>query len=434
MKRIGAVIVIILNLLLQGGEMAPANAAYQKYIDNLPTSALITTDTLPIQTELEAKVQEMVNAGHMALTYYYAGLSNTLRVYYTTPNETIYSLSIAYPYLSAGLKTSVKTFLNNELNSYTPLISAYYPPYYGKITVWAGARREYFQVDPNQDINFYPTLTTVNPSVLYSIWAYSYYTNDWTYATTNYATLKSLYTTLKSGGAIKNYPALAGVIGFARIAKQVPGHMADYTDAVNYAESGFTAAANFNTFLSTASSTFPRTDGQPYNPPPLFLFNINPIAVHFNRDIGLFLKENAVSAVSSYSLTLATKLPLWWLTEVGMTIGENIYATPEYSWTNFMLHAYVLGDKTPQLKKYLDKPDRKGDLFYLQKLVATLEGMPTCLLKYKGDANCDDKFDQSDFAIWQQEFTQTVPTKNTDFNGDGKVDLVDFEIWRSNAL
>src|SRR5262249_4003067 len=153
------------------------------------------------------------------------------------------------PYLSTTLQTKVKTYLNTEIQNYPPHTTGYYSPFAGKQSAWAGAKREYFSYDPNQDINVYPGIP-VNMPVIYAVWLFSNNTNDWTYVTQNYAAFKSIYTTYKTANpVVTGYPDLSGVIAFARIAKKL-NNTADYNDAIAYAESGFTAGVNFTTFAA----------------------------------------------------------------------------------------------------------------------------------------------------------------------------------------
>ncbi len=45
---------------------------------------------------------------------------------------------------------------------------------------------------------------------------------------------------------------------------------------------------------------------------------------------------------------------------------------PIAAWSHFMAHAYLLGDSQETLRKYLDRPWGKGDLYSIQKIVATI--------------------------------------------------------------
>jgi uncharacterized repeat protein (TIGR01451 family) len=372
MIRIRATFIFLILLML--ARVTPAGKAEEDYVNNLPQPAPITSKTVEVQQELESRVAEMVSLGHLAPTLYFIGLGSGENlgwpaIFYATPSETIYTLSAAYPYLSDSLKGQVKAYLDSELQAYPPHAQGYYAPNAGQVSDLVGAKREYFTPDPDQSFNFWPGIP-VHISTLYSVWLYSYNTGDWSYTTNNYSALKSIYTDFKNTNSITSYPELAGVIGFARMAQHL-GQSADYEDAFSFAEDGFASGADFDQFLSTAQSRYPG-NSHSYTTP-IFMFNRNPVAVHFNRDIGQFLRDQAGPAVAAYAESVSQDVPLWWLTGVALSHGENAYTTPEISWTNLLLHAYVLDTPTEQLKQYLDAPDRKGDLLYIQKLIAVIE-------------------------------------------------------------
>jgi hypothetical protein len=55
---------------------------------------------------------------------------------------------------------------------------------------------------------------------------------------------------------------------------------------------------------------------------------------------------------------------------------ECSYHTPEIAWSVFLAEAYVLQEDQPRLEAWLDRPWGVGDLWYLQKLIATIEAPP----------------------------------------------------------
>ncbi|MCX6730521.1 MAG: dockerin type I domain-containing protein [Candidatus Roizmanbacteria bacterium] len=65
-----------------------------------------------------------------------------------------------------------------------------------------------------------------------------------------------------------------------------------------------------------------------------------------------------------------------------------------------------------------------------------------CPLRIKGDANCDQLINTSDFDVFKSQL-QSVgnnalidpnPLSSADFNSDKKVSVLDFEIWRNTFL
>jgi len=327
--------------------------------------------SLDVAAELERVVAEIVDAGHMAPAFYYKGLGAHPEVFYATPCETITTLSLAYPHLPADLQAEVKAFLDAEILAYPPHSQGYYPPYSGTMADLVGARRELFAPKLDEPFNIWPGVPVSMP-VLAAVWRYSSSTGDWTYATANYAALRTLYFDFRSSGSIESYPDLSGVLGFAHIAEHL-AQTADFQDASAFAQVGLVAGEDFDQFLITARSEFP--NGSHNSTTPVFMFHRAPVAVHFDAEIGQHLHEHAVTAVTDYVAEIAAMIPLWWLTGAAMSHGENAYTTPEISWTAFMLHAYVLNTPADELIRMLDAPDRKGDLLYIQKLVALLDRM-----------------------------------------------------------
>lgn len=59
---------------------------------------------------------------------------------------------------------------------------------------------------------------------------------------------------------------------------------------------------------------------------------------------------------------------------------------------------------------------------------------PACTLKTSGDANCDGKIDEIDYAAWYSQFTTAgYGDKSASFDLNERVDLIDYEIWRKTV-
>jgi hypothetical protein len=52
--------------------------------------------------------------------------------------------------------------------------------------------------------------------------------------------------------------------------------------------------------------------------------------------------------------------------------GETSFVAPNAAWSHFLAHAYLLADRQQTLRQYIDRPWAVGDLFSIQKLVATI--------------------------------------------------------------
>ena len=60
--------------------------------------------------------------------------------------------------------------------------------------------------------------------------------------------------------------------------------------------------------------------------------------------------------------------------------GETASTTPISGWSNFMAQAYILGALRNQLRCWLDQPWGRGDLYAIQKIVATIHAQDSSTL------------------------------------------------------
>jgi hypothetical protein len=174
---------------------------------------------------------------------------------------------------------------------------------------------------------------------------------------------------------------MGGVIGYARLARQLYGDSSlAYTQAVQVVVDALTAGKNIQRYIDYAKSSqqywIPR-DNQPewgtfkgwYVP---VFFGIQP-------EIGLYLREQTDGKAAEHLLSRETGdgLRWWYLTRAGTHAeeGETAFVAPQAAWSHFMAHAYILGEPRSQLRRYLDRPWGKGDLYSIQKLVATIQAM-----------------------------------------------------------
>jgi hypothetical protein len=369
MKRLLSAAALLILLALS----ASAHAKFEAYVENVPAPAEVKPETAEVQAELETLVDQIVKGGTWAPSAFYSGFGGSGVIYYATPAEMIASLSASYPYLSSALKDRVKAYLAADIEQHPPHSTATYSSLVGAtLGSLAGTRREYFAVNPDQSVNMWPP-PTVHPVVLHAVWLYSHRLSTWTYATEHYADLKPLYDSIKTGGGAKTYADLAAIIGFARIARQI-GKTEDYADALALAETSFGKAQDYAAFAAEAAAQhFATLDPHMY-PEATFFASVRPLVLlYFAPDVGRFLRDEVLPAARAHAEKLGKDIPLWWLTAPGMSHGENLYALPHISFTGMMLRSYVLGEPTASLLGYLDTPERKADLYHVQKLVAVIE-------------------------------------------------------------
>jgi hypothetical protein len=288
--------------------------------------------------------------------------------------ELLLTLAMAYPYLDPTLQVSVRQYVSGVI--------ARYPPWQGM--PWGGdwlknsAPRELYPVpdDIRRNLNNWPP-PAASPISLYAVWLWAKNTGDWALVQNNWTDLTALYNARAND--LPYYADIAGVIGYARMAWQLFGQTSiTYTQAVSTAVSALTAGRVITPYITYAKSITqywtPR-DNQPewgnfegwYLP---VFFGITP-------EIGLYLREQTDGLAAAHVLSRETGdgLRWWYLTRAGAHAeeGETAYTAPIAGWSHFMAHAYILGEGRSQLRRWLDRPWGRGDLYSIQKIVATIQ-------------------------------------------------------------
>ncbi len=323
-------------------------------------------------------------------------------IYWFDPGELIYTLSMVYPYLSSDLQTRVRSYLADEMERYPPLEALPWdtpPPW-----LTEGISRESYSITfhPNCWPPPAPPLST-----LYALWAYARYTGDWTYVQNHWSEINALFDQKKND--IDSYAAIAGAIGYARIAKQL-GHTAEAAEGEAVAVAAMTAGLDFSQFLATANARYPDPrDRQTGWRAPVF-FGLTP-------EVGRYISDTNRITATNYldDLTDEDGVFLWYLTRLGLQaeIGESSFHGPDMAWSIFLARAYVTGAEKSALRNYLDRPWGLGDLYYLQKVVATIEA-----------AGSDDTTPPiiSDVTVKEVTFSRATISWRTDEPATSEVD------------
>ena len=74
-----------------------------------------------------------------------------------------------------------------------------------------------------------------------------------------------------------------------------------------------------------------------------------------------------------------TAIVCWWFLTRAGSHGENSessYLPPTAAWSHFLGHAYLTHDPQSDLALWLDDAWAVGDLYSIQKIVATIEAAP----------------------------------------------------------
>jgi uncharacterized repeat protein (TIGR01451 family) len=355
------------------------------YVWEEPSRSVSVPDE-DLVAHLEGAVQAILTAGHMAPFFIERGFTTAQgipgdsahpqdglvqfgpsgNVYWFDPGELIYTLSLAYPYLSDNMKGRVRTYLQKEMHTYPPLKPLPWPPDW----LTGGSRREPYSVTVS--CNTWPP-PAPPLSTLYALWVYADATGDWSYLSSHWSEIKALFNDKKDG--VDSYAAISGAIGYARIASHL-GHAAEAQEGQDVAVAAMSAGQDFAAFVETANTRHPDPRDQTTGLRSPVFFGLVP-------EVGRYLRDTNGDAVAAYLDTLTGPYHgqfLWYLTRLGLQkeIGETSFHGPELAWSVFLAKAYVQDLSQPELKRYLDRPWGLGDLYYLQKLVTTIEagGVP----------------------------------------------------------
>ena len=284
------------------------------------------------------------------------------------PGELVLTLSTAYPYLTPELQARVRSYLQVEMARFPPLERLPYPAA-GWLT--QGRAREPYPVPiRNPSWSAWPP-PGVPIQTLYALWAYARYTGDWQYLSERWSAIQSLFEAKK--GAIDSYAEVAGAIGYARIARQL-GYTSEARAGETTAVAAMQGGLDFAGWLDRANRLYPPDHDRPLEKPgrraPVF-FGLTPEVGRYLRATNLAAVEQTLEDVAGYP----DGSYLWYATRLGLQaeLGESSYHGPEIGWSVFLAQAYVREARQAQLRRWLDRPWGLGDVWYLQKLIATIE-------------------------------------------------------------
>ncbi|MBX6771938.1 MAG: PQQ-binding-like beta-propeller repeat protein [Chloroflexi bacterium] len=289
------------------------------------------------------------------------------------PGELVLTLSMAFPYLSSSLQGQVLSYLKTEMNRFPPLQPLPWPPGSWLAT---GQAREYYPVPMRNATNWPSVWPPPGPPIqtIYALWAYARYTGDWSYVSSQWSSIRSLFYARKD--AINSYAEIAGAIGYARIARQL-GNTSEASVGESTAVAAMQNGYSFAQWLAAANSLYPPNVDYSWEPPgrraPVF-FGLTPEVGRYLRDTNLAAVQYTINDVAGYP----NGSYLWYATRLGLQgeVAEASYHTPEIGWSIFLAQAYVQQAGRVQLRYWLDRPWGLGDLWYLQKVVATIEAPP----------------------------------------------------------
>lgn len=354
---------------------------------NPPNRARTLTGT-QLRARLEREIQRMVDLynaqgenGFLKPAYVNVGnISNTQvqpenSTYFTLPADTVYSLSVAYPYLSSGLQTQVRNYL-----------AAYWDKYFVRNRVhsigWANGTQ--------RDAMVYPPEVTARMAQINDAagggMPQRVFQAAWRYAQVVPTQAASIYSAVRPL-LVHPAPTLDIVRGPGQVNEYIIGYQGflNLYDMVGNPEPSLRAAvaSSLASLIATRTSNFAKDHpwrGTVDNPGGIGInnyvrqFNCTRNFLYMTPGLGLAMRSSAQNsliqtALSEYQYVCAN----WYIARDHNSFQEisahHIFDTHAL----FLGKAYVAGESQAELSKWLDVPWMLGDLYHIQNLVAALD-------------------------------------------------------------
>ena len=336
-----------------------------------------------LQAMLEEEIEKMIVSGQLRPGYYNNGGFSNYREftnYYENPGDTLYTLSMAYPHLSVGLQSDVRTYLQEHFSKF------FNPVMYSRIGWADGAPREAMPLPPEVETslsNFPPMESSTRFSWFYP--QHNFYAM-WKYALIVPGQASQIYSLAKSKLQVP-VPSMADAEYFRFRPFELNAYIAGYFGFLELQEMAgatqtdaalrTTVTNELNRLLAMRVNNFEkdtpwgddRYHKKVFNIAQNFLMLVPELGDHLHATILPEVQE----ALNEYDYIA----PYWFVSRYESMINEGVMSPLYNSPALFQAKAYALKQNRDELSKYLDAPAFSvGDLFYIQNIVAALDAPP----------------------------------------------------------
>lgn len=354
-------------------------------INNIPdTNATLTMPD--VANRLETEIQKIIIVGDLRPGYYNNGQFHYrwLADYFDNPGDTLYTLSIAYPYLSSQIQTQLKPYLRNYFNTHFDnemLATVGWVDANGK----PKPARESGDMPPEVEadlVNYPPRQNSISAWLTWSYPPHNFYAM-WKYALIFPEDIDTIYILAKSklvvpmpdhvDSRLTEEPYflnayIAGYIGFLKLQNLAGMEQVDSQLHQNVSN-------ELDRLLQMRANIF--TKDSPVPGPDRFFVKRLDISRQFIwlvPEVADYLNQHKLVEVQDALSEYEYIAPYWFVSRFESTILENVTALLYDYHTLFQAKAFTLKESPEELTKYLDVPAfERGDLFYIQNLVAVLE-------------------------------------------------------------
>jgi PQQ-like domain len=357
-------------------------------INPSPANPARTLTGSQLRARLEAEVRRMVDLyqsegtdGFLRPAYISdgGGISNSMIMpepdeYFQVPADTLYTLSAAYPYLTATLQSQLRAYL-----------AAYWQKYFVTNLVrrvgWSGAPRESMDYPAEVAARMAQigdaTGGAMPPRVFYAAWKYAQLVPN--EAAAIYAAVRPLLVyppppsldIVRGPGQYNDY--IVGYQGFLSLYDLAGVHDPSLRSGV---------ANQLATLLDIRLNNFAKDhpwEGSVDNPDGIRVnnyvrrFNCTRNFLYMTPDLGQAMRSSSRSSLIATAIDEYTYVcPQWFIARDQNTFQEGSAHHIFDSHALFLAKAYVDGASQSELSKWLDVPWMLGDLYHIQNLTAAL--------------------------------------------------------------
>jgi hypothetical protein len=353
-----------------------------------PPPGLTRLGPKALKARLAQQIQKMLAAGHLRPGYashghfdwpaqYQCGAD--LGDYFHHPADTILTLLQALPHLPKSMQPQVWAYLQAEFKAYPPYL-------YNHIGWRDGAAREAFTLPPEVTAarKLFPPqeglsgfVWSSNPYGYYALWQYAAWQNDpalarqlFAKARNNKSLLDSLLNVPENGVLAKmpfvHNAYIAGYLGYLGLEK-LSGQdesrpiRQELERLLQLRASQFSKDSAYATAVTREEGAYCRTLNVASN----FMFLV--------PELANYLHDHALVKVQAALTEYELLAPYWFVPFAEEGFGENAINPLYDTQALFLANAWILKKPGATLEKYLDVPAfARGDLFFLQKLVAAI--------------------------------------------------------------
>ncbi len=370
-------------------------------IVSAPSTSVIPSPAQLTQ-KLETEIQKMIAAGHLRPGYLTHAFSDQyangwydderefgeILDYFQNPSDTVYTLLLAYPYVSSATQTSIKTYLQQNYGpgkpyDFTSIVHIGYQN---------GANRQWSDI-PVEATNKFQTGSGRSPWTMQTqpicgvcgYWRYfppfNFYA-AWKYAqivgNNDVTTAKNIFNSMSS--KIEAPPPDSWLIARPYFINQYAAGYYGYLQLKQLAGLGgdSTVQNYYNHMLSLRINNFSK-DTVGWGAVDLGAINFRNLSVARNfmfmtPEIAEYMSQNIKSQVQTAVDEYQYVGPYWFVNAFDSAMREGTVSYLYNSPALFQAKALILKQPYNEVVKYLDVPAfEKGDLFYIQNLVAALE-------------------------------------------------------------